>query len=525
MTACESTASLAIGLRALIASVTVWSSASAIGVRPASAGTCEDLATLVLPHTRIILARSEPAGTFTPPKPIQLPGPPLANLPAFCRVAADIAPTQDSRIQFEVWMPASGWNGKFMGIGNGGWSGEIWYPFMGDALRRGYATASTDTGHQGSGGDASFALGHPEKVIDFAYRAVHEMTVKANAIVAAHYGEAPRHAYWNGCSSGGKQGLAEAQRFPRDYDGIIAGAPANNWTHLSASGVWIGQATVKGSPGEIPTEKLSVLHDAVLGACDTLDGVKDGVLEEPTRCRFDPQVLRCKGNDRRDCLTAAQVEAARKIYAGPRNPRTGEQIFPGLEPGSERGWGFFAGGSEPPIVASHFKYLVFKDPNWNFQTLNFDSDIALADKMDNGLITATDANLKAFFSRGGKLLLYHGWNDGGIAPRNTINYYNSVVAASGGADKVESSMRLFMAPGMDHCFGGDGPFVFDTIAALEDWVEHGKPPDRIVAAHLTEGAPSAKPDRTRPLCPYPMVAKYKGSGSTDEATNFVCTRE
>lgn len=298
---------------------------------------------------------------------------------------------------------------------------------------------------------------------------------------------------------------------------------ANFFTHLIVSGIWIAEATRENPTGYIPREKLPLLHKAVVDACDTLDGVKDGVLDNPKRCHFDPNVLLCKGADSPECLTAAQVEAAKKIYAGPKNPRTGEQIFPGLEPGSENGWVFFAREREPPIVASHFKYLVFKNPNWDFHTLNFDSDVALADKLDNGIITATNPNLKEFFAQGGKLLLYHGWNDGAIAPQNTINYYNSVADAMGGSAKVQDSMRLFMAPGMDHCYGGDGPFDFDTIAALEQWAEKGNAPDRIVAGHLLKGSP--KPDRTRPLCPYPQVAKYKGSGGTDEASNFVCAKE
>ena len=516
-------------LDALFASLIVFSAASVLTAPSADSATCESLATLALPDTTITLAKVEPAGTFTPPKPTRMPGPPLTNLPAFCRVAVEVKPTPDSDIRFEVWMPASGWNGKFMGIGNGGWSGEIWFSPMGEALRRGYATASTDTGHEGSGGDASFALGHPERVIDFGYRAVHEMTAKSKAIIAAYYGEGSlKHSYWEGCSSGGKQGLMEAQRFPKDYDGIIAGAPANNWTHLSVSGIWIGLATRENPSGYLPKEKFPLLHKAVLEACDALDGVKDGVLENPKHCWFDPKVLQCKDADGPTCLTSTQVEAARRIYSGPKNPRTGEQIFPGLEPGSEPGWPFFVGGREPPIVASHFKYVVFKNPNWDFHSMNFDSDVALADKADNNVLSATVPNLKEFFGAGGKLFLYHGWADGGIAPQNTINYYESVVAASGGLDKVQNSMRLFMAPGMDHCYGGDGPYDFDTIAALEQWAEKGKTPERIIAAHYRDDgppSPPAKPDRTRPLCPYPQVAKYKGSGSTDDASNFLCSKE
>lgn len=488
----------------------------------ASGATCESVAKLVLSDTTIIFATSQAAGTFTPPKSFEEPTGPLDNLPAFCRVAARTRPTKDSDIKFEVWMPESKWNGKFMGVGNGGWSGEIFYGSLGDALRSGYAAASTDTGHEGADSDGSFALGHPDKVIDFGYRAVHEMTIKAQAMITAYYGNAPKHSYWNGCSSGGKQGLKEAQRFPTDYEGVIAGAPANYWTHLIASGVWIRQATLRDQPSYIPKEKYSLIHNAVLQACDGIDGVKDDILDDPTHCRFDPKILECKNGDGPNCLSTAQVEAARKIYSGPKNPRTGEQIFPGLAPGSEREWEFWADGPEPRIDTSHFKYVVFQDPNWDFRQLNFDSDVALADKVDNGIIGATDPNLGEFFAHSGKLLLYHGWSDGAIAPQNTIDYYNSVVATLGGLEKALKSIRLFMAPGVGHCGGGDGPFAFDGVGTLEQWIEYGKAPDRIVAAHLPDDASSAKPDRTRPLCPYPEVAKYKDSGSTDDASNFFC---
>jgi feruloyl esterase len=485
----------------------------------ANAATCESLSHLVLSDTTITLAKSETAETYKPGV-IEAPGPPLTNLPPFCRVAAEIRPTPDSRIRFEVWMPATGWNGKFMGVGNGGWSGEIWYPFMGAALRDNYATASTDTGHQGSFKDASFTLGHPEKVVDFGYRAVHEMTVKAKAIIAAYYGEAPKFSYWQGCSSGGKQGLKEAQRFPNDYDGVIAGAPANYWTHLSSSGVWIWQANHSGGAQVLSKEKLQVLHKAALDVCDS----QDGVIDNPQSCRFDPETLRCKGAATASYLTGAEIEAAKKIYAGPTNPRTGEQIFPGLEPGSELGWSMYGSGADPPIVASHFRYLVFKDASWTAGKLNFDSDIALADELDDGLLSAIDPNLKEFFAHGGKLILYHGWTDPLIAPRNTIEYYKSVLRANGAA--TESSVRMFMAPGMDHCAGGAGPSHFDMTTALSDWVEHGKPPEMILAAHLPDGAPAAYgPDRTRPLCAYPRIAKYKGTGSTDKANSFVCMKE
>ena len=427
------------------------------GPAPATAASCESLAALALPDTTITLAQSTPAGAFTPPAgPLTKAGPaPFKDLPAFCRVAATLKPTKDSDIKIEVWMPASGWNGKFQAVGNGGWAGSIRYPALAAALRRGYATASTDTGH--TGGTGAFALGHPEKLVDFGYRAVHEMTVQAKAIIAAFYGNGPRFSYWNGCSTGGRQGLKEAQRFPRDYDGIIAGAPANFRTHLVAGLLWVAHATLKDPASYIPLGKYPLIHNAVLDACDALDGVKDGVLEDPTRCHFDPKVLECKGDDASTCLTAPQVEAARKIYAPATNPRTGKEIFPGIAPGSELGWAALAGGPEPFVTTDHFKYVVFKDPKWDWRTLNFDSDVDLADKLDNGTINAIDPNLKEFVGHGGKLLMYHGWSDPLIAPQNSVNYYKSVVAAMGGAGKTEGSVRLFMAPGMGHCGGGDGP--------------------------------------------------------------------
>ena len=441
------------------------------------------------------------------------------SLPAFCRVAATLRPSKDSDIKIEVWLPAEGWNGKFQGVGNGAWVGAIIYPALMSALQKGYATAGTDTGHSGGPMDGSFALGHPEKVVDFGYRAVHEMTVKAKAIIAAFYQKGPQYSYWNGCSSGGKQGLKEAQRFPNDYDGIIAGAPANYWTHLTAATVWVGAATHKDEASFIPPAKYRMMHDAAIRSCDAVDGLKDGLIDDPRRCHFDPKVLECPGADAPTCLTAPQVEAAKKIYGPVTNPRTGEAIFPGLEPGSELGWGLLAGGKEPSEIGmAEFRNIVYHDPNWDWRTFDFDKGVALADKVDQNTITANDPNLKPFFAHGGKLLMYHGWTDPLIAPENSINYYTSVLDKMGGASKASSSIRLFMVPGMDHCGGGEGPNSFDSMSVIEHWVEQGNPPAQIVASHLAGG----QVDRTRPLCTYPQVARYKGSGSIDEAANFIC---
>ena len=484
----------------------------------AFAATCESLQSLSLPHVTFTQAVVVGAGQFSAPGRGGTVPPVFAKLPAFCRVAATLTPTRDSDIKIEVWMPSQGWNGKFLGVGNGGWAGTISYPAMAESLARGYAVASTDTGHTGNGGDASFALGHPEKLIDFGYRAVHEMTVTAKAVVRAFYENPPRASYWNGCSTGGKQGLTEAQRFPNDYDAIVAGAPANNWTRLMTGLLWAGRATLSDPASRIPAEKFALLNRAALNACDAQDGVTDGVIESPRGCRFDPQVVMCKDGDGADCLTKAQVEAAKKIYGPATNARTGEALFPGLPPGGELGWGPAAGGPAPfPIPDSHFKYVVFEDPKWDFRALDFDRDIARAERVDNGTLTAVNPDLSAFVKRGGKLLMYHGWNDQLITPHNSVNYYESVRSTLGAA-RTDAAVRLFMAPGMGHCSGGPGPNQADWLTALEQWVEKGVAPTRIIASRTSNGVV----DRTRPLCAYPQVARYNGKGSTDEAANFSC---
>ena len=413
----------------------------------------------------------------------------------------------------EIWLPANGWNGKFQAVGNGGWAGVISYSAMADAVRAGYASASTDTGHVGGGG--AFALGHPEKLVDFAWRSEHEMTVKAKAIIHAFYGRAPRLSYWNGCSTGGRQGLKEAQKFPDDYDGIIAGAPANR----TAISLWIADAVLKDPASYIPPGKYPIIHQAALDACDAMDGLEDGLIDDPSKCRFDPKVLLCKDGDGPSCLTAPQVAAAKKIYAPAINPRTGQQLFFSLVPGTELGWGVQALGPDPSAnIYDQYRYVVFKDPKWDWKTFNFDSDVARGDLPENLVMNATDPNMKPFFSHGGKLPLYHGWSDPNVPTLNTIKYYNTVVENLGGASKAASSVRLFLEPGMGHCGGGEGPNVFDKTGALDRWVEQGTAPDVLTASHVTNG----KVDRTRPLCPYPQVARYKGTGSIDDAVNFVC---
>jgi feruloyl esterase len=387
---------------------------------------------------------------------------------------------------------------------------------MGLPLTLGYAVASTDTGHEGKGDDGSYALGHPEKVIDFGYRAVHEMVMKSKAIIAEYYSRSARFSYWNGCSTGGRQGIEDLQRYPSDFDGVIAGAPAIN-PRSAAQIMWVAQAVHKDVASFIPASKFPVIQKAVLKTCDINDGVNDGVLEDPRSCKFDPGAILCKGADGPDCLTTSQVETARKIYSPAINPRSKEQIFPGFEPGSEKGWGFAASAQPPQLTLTGLKNRVFKDPNWDYKTFNFDSDVALIDR-ESRAVNAMDPNLRPFFGHGGKLLQYHGWNDTLIAPENSVNYYTSVADTLGGANKVNDSYRLFMVPGMAHCRGGDGTDRFDVISAMEQWMEKRKAPESIIASRYADD----KPDRTRPLCPYPQVAAYKGSGSTDDAASFVC---
>ena len=490
--------------------------ASIVYPNAAHAATCESLATLALPNTAITMAQPVAAGAFSVPGARGGRGAnAMADLPAFCRVAATLTPSSDSDIKIEVWLPAANWNGKFQAVGNGAWSGAIGYAALADALRRGYATSSTDTGH--SGGSASFALGHPEKLIDFAYRSEHEMTVKAKAIVGAFYGSAPKYSYWNGCSAGGRQALKEAQMFPADFDGIIAGSPGLDWSGRSAQAVRVAQALQK-EEARLTPAKQQTLHAAVVQACDALDGVKDGLIENPLACKFDPKVLECSGADGPSCLTPAQVATARLLYAPTVIAKTKREVA-GLPYGSEGNWtdqGWSVSARATGL--DHYRFIVFKDPAWDIDRFNVESDITRIDEGESAAPNASDPNLKAFFERGGKLLQYHGWSDPQISALNSVNYFNRVAAALGGQAKVHSSYRLFMAPGMAHCGGGEGPNDFDKIAPLEQWVENGKAPDAIVASHSIEG----KVDRTRPLCPYPQVAHYKGSGSVDEAANFVC---
>ncbi len=485
----------------------------------AAAASCESLAALTLSNGNVTSATSLPAGAFAPPGGAGRgnAAQQYAALPAFCRVTATLKPTSDSDIRIEVWLPASGWNGKFQAVGNGGWAGTISYPALAAAVAKGYASASTDTGHSTAG--ASFAMNHPEKLIDYGHRAVHEMTVQAKVAIGAFYGNAPKVSLWNGCSTGGRQGVIEASKYPADYDAIVAGAIPVTSPRLHGARLQFSRMVHRSTDSDIPPEKYPAIHDAALQACDPLDGVKDGVIDRPNRCKFDPAVMACKGPDGPGCLTPPQVETARAIYGPVKDPKTGATIsFPLLHPGSELVWATL-GGPEPfAIAVEAYRYIVFNDPNWNPDLFDASADI---DRLESKAVgfDPPSANLKPFFSRGGKLLMYHGWADQQVAPLNSVTYFDAVLSATG-KSAAEKSIALYMVPGMGHCQGGAGTDTFDKVAAIEQWIDTGRAPTQIAASHQTAG----KVDRTRPLCPYPQVARYKGTGSTDDAANFACAK-
>jgi feruloyl esterase len=338
-------------------------------------------------------------------------------------------------------------------------------------------------------------------------------------VMNAYYGNAPTLSMWNGCSTGGRQGVTAASRYPGDFDAIIAGATPEPSARLHGVRLALSRMVHRAAGSYIPPEKYPVVHQAVLEACDKLDGVKDGVLENPRACRFDPKVLECKGADGPSCLTAAQVETARGLYAPIKHPQNGRELYPPLLAyGSELNWATLAGPNPFAIAVDSYKQVVLKGAEFDPQTFNPATDIEQMDKA-GAVLNAAYPNLKPFFDRGGKLLMYHGWNDQQVAAMSSVSYYNRVLESSG-KGAAGKSIQLYMVPGMNHCQGGAGTDTFDKVAAMEQWVSQGSAPAEIVASHSTDG----KVDRTRPLCPYPQVARYKGTGSTDAAVNFSCAR-
>lgn len=486
-----------------------------LGAAPAAmaASACRDLALLRL-HGTLITVAEEISGPFRAG-----PGAPL-NLPAICRVAGKVNPD----IRFEVWMPGN-YNGRFQAVGGGGLAGSISYAAMATAVADGYASASTDTGHLAS--DTTEWVLDAQRREDYGHRAIHEMTVKAKAIIDAYYGAFPEYSYFNGCSTGGRQGLMEAQRYPDDYDGILSGAPVFTFTNLHMGQLWTAHATLKQPGAALTADDFALVSAAVLEQCDANDGVSDGILTDPTSCDFDPRDLVCRGRSTSECLAEPKVAALEMIYGGAVNPRTGEQIYPGLEPGSEGaqpgnpGWSLIMNGRTPfsidlPVLGG----MGFENNNWDWTTFDFDRDVMLIDAKLAHVLNAVDPDLRDYRDQGGKLILYHGWNDPGVMPQRTIDYYDEIIdftsRATGGDGRafVEEFTRLYMMPGMGHCRGGAGPDRADFMSALVDWVENDQAPERIIAS-------KADGSMTRPLCPHPQVAVYN-RGDSNDAASFTC---
>ena len=446
-----------------------------------------------------------------------------ATKPGFCRVTGVIDPAQ-STINFEVRLPDE-WNGRFVGVGNGGYRGSIPTDFGGDDFsfgleQEGYAVAGSDGGHLSSSTDASWAFMRRDLIEDFGHKATHLMTVVAKKIIDAYYNQAPFYSYFRGCSAGGRQAVMDAQRYPRDYDGLLSGAPLIETTQIGMAHVWHTRS-VRNEFGDLlpgVLGKLPIVNNAVIEACDAHDGLVDGLIDDPTRCKWDPVEIQCANGGGPNCLTAAEVEAVRKIYQGPQTS-DGTQIYPPLPRGSELGWTFFDFPASKrfsfDIMEGALRFFIFQDPAYDYLDFDFNSDPQFAKDEVGDLLDADNADLRPFRNNGGKIILWGGWSDGSFSLQRTVDYYDELVKIVGKLRKTQKFARLFLIPGVNHCGGGPGPNTFGLFEPLVDWVEKNKAPKRIVAENPARGF-------SRPLCPYPKVARYNGTGSTDEAKNFDC---
>jgi feruloyl esterase len=477
---------------------------------------CEQLAGVELERAAVTAATTVPEGIFKPPAgsggpPPAADAPPPRPIPEHCRVTLVLTPSADSSINVEVWLPTANWNGKFLAVGNGGWAGAIQgYGDMQDALRRGYATAATDTGHSAADGPAgAFALGHPEKIVDFAYRAVHDMTVKSKRLIDAFYAPPLDYSYFKGCSTGGRQAVMAAQRYPGDFDGIIAGALANRHIHMHTAGAYRSMQLARHPEQAVSATKAKLVNDAVMKQCDTLG---EGFLNNPRQCSFDFASLACGASGSTEsCLTPGELTTVQTFYGGTKNSK-GELIFSGQAYGVPLPVLQPSDGPPNPFAFDSIRILGFQDADYDWREFDLDRDMSRVDAAV-GWVDAVDPDLRAFEAHGGKLLLYAGWQDNGITPENTVLYYETVREEMGSAQ--DDWLRLFLVPGMLHCRGGPGPNTFDSISALEQWREQ-----EVAPAHLMGTNPQS--GLTRPICAYPQYAKYDGSGDLDDAANFAC---
>jgi feruloyl esterase len=500
---------------------------------PASAQAAENCEALSKFHQAgvvISAAAGQAAGEFQLPDKKE-----EAPLPAFCRVVGKIQGGQHSTIGFELWIPPSNeWNGKLLVVGNGGYVGSIQYHELAPAIRRGYAVVSSDSGHVDTSAyrheTLQWGADHPEKIADWAERSTHAAAEVSKVLVKQLKGRNAGKSYFFGCSTGGGQALMAAQRYPQDFDGIIAGAPGFRRTGLNEGFLWMAMQNLKSTAGYIPAAKLAFINHAAIAAC----GAGEGVIDDPRRCHFDPSTLQCKDNlDGPSCLTGAQIATLKTLYSGAVNARTGEQVYPGWPVGSEfgyaGGWGYAIEGPQP-FRLEFFRDWVFKDSQWDWRTFDWDKDLNTVNAVIGHTVDATDPDLSAYKKHGGKLILYHGWADPIGNAYDTINYYEKMAAKTKDAP---SFARLFLMPGMGHCRGGEGPNSFDAIGTLDKWVESDQPPSQMIALKSattdeTGGLAGSMPDKsqgkTRPICAYPQVAKYRGKGSTEDAASFVCSK-
>jgi feruloyl esterase len=485
---------------------------------PGDASACAALSTLALPELAALEAQWIEAGSMRPanadPGQVQVPG---TELPAYCRIGARV----EAAIRIEVWLPAAAaWNGRFLGLGGTDFGGTLGLDRMAEALDAGYASASTDSGHRA--GDSSW-LSDVGMLRDFAYRAIYEMSEHSQNLLAGFYGRPADFRYFSGCALGGRQGLMEAQHFPGDYDGIVAGAPGAAFVDASITRVWAAQAArATGGQALLRPDLLAFVNAEAIAQCDTLDGAADGVLEDPRRCGFDPGRLQCGGSAGGRCLNPGEVTALRQIYAGPPEAEGSDALLPGFAVGSERGWSFAAASGLSPEILEFFRRAIFADPDWDSRNFDFAADTALARSTAAWMLDATATDLTAFDSAGGKLILYQGWNDTDSPPEATIDWYESVERAlSPEAARIGSGIddfaRLFLVPGVAEC-SDTGTTAAEMQSAIENWVERGIAPDRVDAAFSDGNGGS----RTHPLCPFPQIARYRGTGSGDRTGSFVC---
>ncbi|HEY1128970.1 MAG TPA: tannase/feruloyl esterase family alpha/beta hydrolase [Roseateles sp.] len=440
---------------------------------------------------------------------------------AMCRVRLRLQPVAGSSINVEVWLPEN-WNGRLQGYGGAGFDGGLSLggaAALNKSIAQGYAAVTTDVGHKPAPGLAPWVHKQPEKVVDFGHRGNHLAAVVAKQVIQAYYGSPAKYAYFFGCSNGGRDGLMEASRYPGDYDGVIAGAPARRYLEVLTKLIW-NHRTVHGSEGASKLgDKQALVHDAVLKKCDALDGVRDGLLENPRACRFDPAELQCKAENGADCLSSAEVTAFRRIYDGPRLS-DGRQVMSGPALGSEGGpdnWSAWVTTPQAAVFGQEFyRWMVFDDPDWKVEDFVLNRDYPLAHQRVASILNVDSPDLRPFAKKGGKLLMYQGWSDPVISAADTVEYFEKVSRHLG--DAADAHVRLFMVPAMGHCAGGPGASAFDMQPALERWVERGEAPQRIDAKNPD---PNAAPF-SRPLCPWPQTARYKGQGSVREAASFSC---